>query len=226
MCLTGAIFESDGSNYDFTRICEDAAVTGVIPDCDDGTCHVTFNNFLYDVGTDIYPYLFAALDTNGDNAVDHQDTHCQLNLLGFSWGGVNVLELAWRVAYDRRIQPSLRVVDRVIMLDAFQTFDPDMEVAKEVRQLWSYRHSVTPPSGDCSSPAPGGPYRGLAPRCSECSDCKDYDYSLAPRRTFQGILGSNVGHCDIPSVAHAAVVANLSDEPGFPLPPEVPVQAP
>lgn len=228
ICLTGAINQQSPGNNSFTTLCSDPRIPGLIESCDDDKCEVTFSNFMADVAVSIYPTLFAALDTNGDEVIDDEDDDCALNILGFSWGGVNSLRLARAYLEDSRVAPSRQRIYRVIVLDPFQP-GGKMHVPSQVEQFIEYRHSIAP-SSDCSIGAPLGPYLGIAPRCEEPSRCLDYDYSLAPSKAFacadgSVLYGRQVEHCSVPQAAHQAVIANLLGEPYENLPPSVPVEA-
>lgn len=231
LCLTGAVDQSSASNFPFQELCAEPSVPGLIQDCESGTCHSTFNNVLVDLETEIYPYLFAALDTNGDGAVNDDDEPCAVNLLGYSWGGVNVVELAQVFLSDPSVSASRAVVDKLIVIDPYQPL-ARVDVPAGVTRFWEYRHSSSP-AHDCSNSAPLGPYRGIAPTCVPGASCVDYDYSLAPDQWFSSsysggsYAGADVGHCIVAEVAYDPALANLLDAPwGGPLPPTVPVAAP
>ncbi len=229
MCLTGAIDQNTPSNFAFAQICERNEIQGLIPDCDDPPCLSTFNNFLVD-NDDIYEALFDALDTNGDRQINASDQRCELNLLGYSWGGVNVIELANDFVSDSRVSGDRAFVDRIILLEAYQPFG-DMDLPSQVGKVRSYRRS-SPPANDCSAQEVLGPYVGLAPRCPSGVDCMDYDYSLGGSTSYPlfgggSQTGSQVDHCSVPAVAHEAVISELLDRaPNVPLPPTVPVGRP
>jgi hypothetical protein len=233
VCLTGAVAHSDGSNGHFRTLCELPAVLGRVENCRTQPCESTWTNFPnteVTTGSNSYQALFNALDSNADNLIDHLDTPCQLNVLGFSWGGVNASRLASTFLTDARVAPQRRRVERLILLAPYQPLVFNVEIPSGVENTWVYRHSATPSFGDCSSSAVLGPYLGVPPRCAVGQACADYDYSLAPNTWFQGLVygsyGSDVGHCDLPNIATPAVLANLTDTPAPQLPPTRPVSAP
>ena len=202
-----------------------------IRDCPAGaSCFSTFETFLKDTEKGIYPSLFNALDTNHDGRVDSKDPACKLNVLGFSWGGVASFQLIQALTHDSRVSIERAVVDRLIVLDPFQPATSPLVVPPEVKAFWEYRHS-TAPSTDCSAHAPLGPYLGITPRCTAAALCVDYDYSLSPSVPFMTPLsgprfGAEVGHCDVPLVAHLPVVATLRGQPYDNVPATVPLSSP
>jgi len=233
LCLTGAISRTDGSNHAFNIICDDPSIQGLVQECDLAGCYNTFNSFLVDVKTVIYPPLFKALDTNGDGKVDALDAPCQVTLLGFSWGGASAVQLAQALVTDPNVAPARQRVDRVFAMDPFQTGISELVIPVGVDHYWEFRHSIVPAAGDCSSGAPLGPYKGLVPHCyaDAGSSCIDYDYSLSPTVNFPAnvggsFLGEDVGHCDVPAVAGPAVLAILKGQNYPELPVTVPVAAP
>ena len=91
-----------------------------------------------------------------------------------------------------------------------------MQVPGNVEAIASFRHSVAS-SDDCSGQSPLGPYLGYRPLAADDQECFDHDYSAQADDLFEmqdGRLqyGDDVGHCEIPSVAHEAVIAFLNDE--------------
>ncbi len=225
ICLTGAT-ERGGSNTPFDSICDDPVIPGVISSCSGSTCFHTFNTFLVNTKNTLYPPLFAALDTNHDNVVNAVDTLCDVNILGFSWGGYAGVELAGVLAADTRVAADRRGVARLFIIDPYQP-SKNISVPSNVRRFVEYRHSVVPSGSDCSKGAPLGPYKGLPPHCPAAQNCIDFDYSLAPTTSFPtrtgSLLGSEVGHCAVPEVAAPPILADFRGEAFSPLPPTVPV---
>lgn len=232
VCLTGAVAHGDGSNDGFRRLCERPEVRGRVDNCNRTPCESTWTNFpstSVSTQTDSYVALFTALDSNRDGRVDGADAPCQLNLLGFSWGGVNLSRLAKTFLTDARVDASRRSVERFIAMDPYQPLTGGITIPPGVVHAWVYRHSVAPEQ-DCSSGVPVGPYKGVPPRCAAGQDCTDHDYSLNPTTVFRGggltLRGDQIGHCDVPYIATPAVVANLLDQVHSQLPDTHPVEAP
>lgn len=222
VCLTGAIDHESDANVGFRAICESNLVTGRIDDCRSGTCKSTFGTFPSNVTTEVWNVVFAALDTNGNGKLDAVET-CELDLLGFSWGGVNAVDLARRMFEDDRVAPTWKVT-RLVLLDPFQPY-ASITVPPNVSRSFELRHSVAPP-GDCSNTGPLGPYLGIPATCAAGQACRDFDFSKSPDVTFGGIRGSAVGHCDVPAAARANVAQILRDQPLTGAPREIPVQTP
>jgi pimeloyl-ACP methyl ester carboxylesterase len=159
--------------------------------------------------------------------LDGSDEVCQLDVIGYSWGGVNAVDLAKRMHADARVRAPWGVT-RLVLLDAFQP-GAKLTIPPNVERVVSFRHSVAPPS-DCSRDAPFGPYLGLAPRCVASAEasarpapiCEDFDFSLSSAR-FGGRPGFKVGHCEVPLAARAAIAQVLRDEALTAAPPSVPV---
>ena len=130
-------------------------------------------------------------------------------------GGINALSIAQHLAKDRRIPEDKRTVSKVVLWDAFQPLSQSrMVIPENVGQVQSFRHSVVPVN-DCSQGVIWGPYRGFGPICSETLDCLDFDYSAFPIQqfaTFSGapLFGEQVGHCQVPNVAHNDVIDFLA----------------
>lgn len=217
LCLTGAMNHETPSNQHFRHLCANPRIPGLIRDCFNGECNQTFDSFLQFPLLTVYPALFNALDRTGDGRIDEDDPVCEVNLIGFSWGGVNAVSIAGHLARDPRIPETHRRVSNLVLLDAYQPFSAGrMQVPESVERVLSIRHSRAP-QHDCSKEAPLGPYLGLAPHCTEASDCEDYDYSTSPYDRFVGsdgntVYGDRVGHCEVPYVAEAAVVGFLNGE--------------
>ena len=218
LCLTGAMNHQTPSNTFFREMCEDPRIEGVHFDCHGEVCNSTFDSFLQFPLLTVYPALTDALDRNGDGRVDGQDPVCHVNLIGFSWGGVNALSVAGHLNRDQSIPKSHRRVRHAVLLDAFQPLSAGrMTVPENVDSVLSMRHSIAP-DDDCSRGAPLGPYLGFAPRCGSGQDCQDYDYSLAPETLFRdargwSVWGDGIGHCHVPGVAHENVVSFVNDRP-------------
>ncbi len=218
MCLTGAMDHRTPSNHAFRRLCDDLRIDGVQLDCHGDQCNTTFDSFLQFPLLTVYPALVDALDRNFDGSIDDADPVCEINLIGFSWGGVNALSIAGHLSRDARIPETHRQVTRAVLLDAFQPFSAErMTVPDNVKSVLSMRQSSSP-HHDCSRSAPLGPYQGLTPICSDEQDCHDYDYSLAADVYFSHAdgnytRGDQIGHCMVPSVAHESVIEFLQDLP-------------
>lgn len=224
ICLTGACSDlgaNCSSNQYFTDLCDELALrdAGVVRSSSGTTFATAFDTDAASVaGT-----LFLALDRNGDNQVNQLDGPIVLNILGFSWGGANVEDLANRVTTDSRIdQSGLR--SRVVILDAFQPFNNGaVTMPVGLEEAWSFRHSVAS-SSDCSNGAPLGPYLGLRLACAAGQRCSDHDFSLAPTTFFNGLSGSSIGHCEVPFAARQYVLDLVTrGQTTTPLPPAVPV---
>ena len=211
ICLTGACSDlgaNCGSNYDFTQLCDQlgALDAGLVRSTSGST-------FATAVATDaqaVVAPLFAALDRNGDNAITDLDGPVDLNIVGFSWGGVNAGDLATRLANDPRIHQA-SLFERVIILDGYQpilSLDPVISMPAAVDAAWSFRHSVAP-SSDCSNLAPLGPYKGRRLGCPSTQACRDFDFSLAPAQVFNGLAGRDIGHCDVARAATPYVLELL-----------------
>jgi hypothetical protein len=225
LCMAGALTREDGGNPLVEALCN--VLPNRLEDCGGARCYPMFAFASTNAAIDA---LVEALDDNGDGAVDAHDSPCEINLLGYSWGGVNVLSVAESFGSDPRVSTTRNRIDRVALLDAYSPLaGSDLAVPLNVARLWSYRHSVAPAS-DCSAAAPLGPYLGLPPRCDPSrSVCTDYDYSLAFAVGFTGLSGlsyrgDEVDHCYLPDAAGRAVFNNFTtgaDDPQAP--PSVPV---
>lgn len=219
LCMAGAFTRSDGANPDFRVLCE--RLPGLI--LDGAESLFAFR------GTDAaLEALIQALDSNQDGQVDGQDEDCDLVLGGYSWGGVNITNLAQNFVEDGRVHSARAHVETMFVIDPYApTAGRTIEVPAEVQQFWEYRHSISP-SSDCSGGAPLGPYEGLPPLCAASSACQDYDYSLAPGQSFTGLTatrtGMQAGHCTVVDMASPAVLHNVMTGQAFgDAPPAVPV---
>lgn len=166
--------------------------------------------------------VIRALDTDGDGRVGGGDELFVLNVVGYSWGGFNARWFAQAFTTSPNVAPERRTVARLFALDPFEPTASRLDVPSRVQRFWELRHSVTP-ADDCSQNSPLGPYRGLPPRCASSTVCTDYDFSLSPDRSFRGVPGEDVGHCEVPHVARDAVLALTLGRPLPPLPPTRPV---
>ncbi len=223
VCMAGAFTREDAANPTFESIC--SMLPGIVEDCSGGQCYFMYAFSARDAALE---GLISALDTNNDAQVDMLDDDCEVNLLGYSWGGVNTTLMAEAFLSDPRVAPSRAVIDRMVALDPFSPLAGDtVEIVAGVQRYWSYRHTSSP-SNDCSSGAPLGPYRGLPPLCDSSAQCTDYDYSLTPGASFMGFggtySGAQIGHCTIVDASGPAIVHNLTTGTDFPgAPTSVPV---
>ncbi|MBE2251308.1 MAG: hypothetical protein IAE78_17335 [Myxococcus sp.] len=224
VCLTGAVDQQSGSNAGLSRLCDAlGSVATVVPSCEAGRCWSSFATFTRtEPIRPISDATLAALDLTADGRVDAADGPTTLTLVGFSWGGVTGADLSRALSSDKRIDHAFLTL-RLVALDGFQPFVPDVKAAAEVDEAFSFRHSVTPAS-DCSTIAPLGPYLGLPLRCAQGQRCADFDFSAAPSARFNGLRGSTVGHCDVPEAAAPWVTSLVkTGKLVAPLPPTVPV---
>ena len=218
LCLTGALNQDTPSNQHFKNLCGDSRLKGVVNDCGPFGCNNSFDSFFQFPLLTVYPALVDALDRNQDGRVDEDDPSCEVNLLGFSWGGVNALSVAKHLANDDQIAETRKRITRVVLLDAFQPLSQGrMDVPQNVAQVRSFRHSIAP-EDDCSHGVIWGPYRGFGPLCESDQDCVDFDYSEFPDSIFIAqsgppFYGNEVGHCDVPNVAHEAAIEFLNNTP-------------
>lgn len=206
VCLTGAVDQTSGSNDYFSDICDEllALDAGVVKSCSGSTCYSSFATFPSDTADAVLEPVIAALDENHDGRVTAADGPTTLNVIGFSWGGVNAADLSSRVRADSRVAPAA-FTHRLIVMEAYQLGVSGVPVPQGVDGAWSFRRSVVP-STDCSSGAFLGPYVGVPIRCASSQRCFDYDFSLAPNTFFNGFYGRDVGHCAVPRAAHPYVV--------------------
>lgn len=224
VCMTGAVDQNSGSNDGFTQLCDALQpVATVVPECVDGRCWSSFATFTAsDPVRKLSDAAFQALDVTADGAIDSADGATTLTLVGFSWGGVTAADVSRVLSNDKRIDHTFLTL-RLVVLDAFQPSLIDVKAARAVDEAFSFRHSVAPRS-DCSSFAPLGPYLGLPLRCGPDQRCFDFDFSAAPSDRFDGRLGRDVGHCDVPDVALLYVKSLVTTgKLVAPLPPSVAV---
>jgi pimeloyl-ACP methyl ester carboxylesterase len=155
-----------------------------------------------------YRALFASLDQNGDGWVDEDDPFTLVHLVGFSWGGINVTDLAQRLRKDKRVALARRGVAVMVLLDPYQPQRWSAPVPANVLYTWEYRQSETT-SGDCSSTVSLGlGFNGLDPIAKSAgSTCSVYD--------LDGWL-DDVGHCDVPVLATEAALHNLTRYEDYP----------
>lgn len=149
-----------------------------------------------------------ALDSDRSGKVDASDEPFELNVIGYSWGGFNGLDLVEAISRDAAYAPPQRVVARFIALDAYAIgFDTtNLRVPQNVREFYSFRHLKEPPTG-CSQtvnlaigewipPLAGieliGPFVGKAPLCTGSTACHDFDL---------GADDSGLDHCGLPAKA-------------------------
>lgn len=226
ICLTGACTDLSancGSNAYFTQLCDEleARDAGLVR----SSTGTTFATALEVTAQAVAAPLFAALDRNGDQAVNALDGPIDLTIVGFSWGGENSGDLAARVLADSRIDQT-SLTRRVIIIDGFQPSflsNPSITIPAGVDEAWSFRHSSAPAT-DCSNGALFGPYLGHRPGCLPHQRCSDYDFSLAPTGVFNGLTGQSIGHCDAPRAAAPYVLELVTrHQLTTPLPPAVAV---
>jgi hypothetical protein len=224
VCLTGAINQQSSSNDAFTSLCTDPRVQGLVQSCGALGCESTFSTFPTTNAQAVYPSLFAAMDLNHDGFVDAADPPCALDLIGFSWGGVNAVDLANRYVSDSRVSAA-RTVTHLALLDPYQPLSSKLTIPSRVDATAEFRHSIAP-SSDCSNTAPLGPYFGIELHCTAGQTCVDYNYSLSPSALFGAFSGAAVGHCDVPAVAHEPVIEFLTGRALTDVPATVPVPLP
>lgn len=149
-----------------------------------------------------YEALLDALDDSGDGLFDYRDTPARIHLVGFSWGGINVTDIAERLRKEPRVAPSRRGISSMVLLDPFQPQVSRATIPSNVFRAWEYRQTDTT-EGDCSTTASlGFGFNGHRPKAkSELTSCSYYDLD-----EFQ----DGVGHCDVPVKAKAAALHNLT----------------
>lgn len=207
LCLSGAGSRRTGGNPAFARVCE--PLEGLVRRCDpDGRCHPTFQITEKGAASEA---LFEALDRDGDGRVGANDAACEVNVVGYSWGGVNAVEITRAFLSDARVDPSRRSVSHLVAIDAYRPM-AKLNVPEGVDVFTSIRHSASP-RGDCSERSPLGPYTGIVPRC-RAKQCSDVDLSATPDASFESLdrgrlRGARIGHCSIVGVAGAMIWAQL-----------------
>jgi pimeloyl-ACP methyl ester carboxylesterase len=154
-----------------------------------------------------YAALFATLDTNDDGVVNHHDRSAKVHLAGFSWGGINISDIADRLRRDGRIASSRRGVSGMVLFDPFQPQRSRSIVPSNVERAWIYRQTDTT-EGDCSlKPSLGFGFNGHRPLArSANTQCFTYDLD----EFMHGI-----GHCDVPRAASQAAFVNFSQHKRF-----------
>jgi pimeloyl-ACP methyl ester carboxylesterase len=209
LCLNGAGGASHPGNMVVEDLC--ASLPGVVQHCADGDCQSTFRPT---DGLRIVEIIKAVRGSEEDSR--------PLHLLGYSLGGVNILDVAQRLALDPALDAFSARVDRVVVIDPFAPFIAEpLDVADNVLAFWSYRHSIAP-EDDCSADRPiFGPYEGKRPRCLDGTPCFDFDWSLFPE-------GRDVDHCTVTDRSAPAARHNLVDGTDatryVPLPPTVAIE--
>lgn len=148
-----------------------------------------------------YDALLASLDDSGDGLFDYRDTPARIHLVGFSWGGINVTDIAERLRKEPRIAPSRRGISALIMLDPFQPQVSRAVIPSNVFRAWEYRQTETT-EGDCSiNPSLGFGFNGHRPKAkSAATACAYYDLDE---------FKDDIGHCDVPVAAAEAALHNL-----------------
>jgi hypothetical protein len=205
ICLAGAFKRTDGANPYLDKFC--GKLPGLIKDCMIKPCSnlFTFSNVF---GTE--KILIEHLDTNKDGKVDYKDDEFIINLVGYSWGGVNAATLAALFIKNSKVAPSRKKIDHLITIDPFSPMKKAVIIPNGVIKHWSYRHSNSP-GDDCSSKAPMGPYKGLPSICKSASTvCKQYDYSLKSTiKYYSNFSSSQIGHCTIVRACAASIMYNI-----------------
>jgi pimeloyl-ACP methyl ester carboxylesterase len=132
-----------------------------------------------------------------------------IHLVGFSWGGKNISDIAERLRKDLRVSASHSIVKAMVLFDPYQPQAWQVNVPNNVRNAWVYRQSETT-DGDCSMTVSlGFGFNGLEPHVKSpaSTHCAQYD--------LDRFLGE-VGHCDTPSVARSAALHNLTTLSDYP----------
>jgi hypothetical protein len=191
ICLAGAFTRTDGANPRLARLCQRRP--GLVESCDGGTCQPLFH---FAAIKPAQQALFRLKDTNQDGKVDAKDARRQACLVGYSWGGVNAVEVARRFLTDPRVAPQQRHLTRLELIDPFAPMTKTLQIPKGVARTVNYRHSKAP-TYDCSARAPLGPYKGLPMACAPGAICVDYDFSEKPIVVNQTVKPANIGHCSI-----------------------------
>jgi pimeloyl-ACP methyl ester carboxylesterase len=157
-------------------------------------------------GSGAYAALFDNLDDNGDGVVDHDDSPAAIHLVGFSWGGIVVTQLADALLHDDRVAPSRRGVMGMVLLDPYQPWTRPT-IPANVLDAWIYRQSETL-SSDCSTTVSFGfGFNASIPETeSEMGWCTDYDLDA---------VFEDVGHCEVPYLATQAAFVNLTEHDDY-----------
>jgi hypothetical protein len=154
-----------------------------------------------------YDALFDYLDANDDGSVNGKDPATNVRLVGFSWGGINVTDIAWYLGHDERIIPARRGVSVMVLLDPYQPQLSQATIPSNVFRVWEYAQSEMS-EGDCSSAASlGFGFNGLTPHMTSGSTyCAYYDLDA---------FKTGVGHCDVPKTARDAALVNLLERKDY-----------
>jgi hypothetical protein len=235
LCINGAGVDgkggrTTGGNPWLEQFCATLG-TDLIKDCSGSPCYSTFG--FETVGNPSRTSLVGALDTNNDGRVTSADKFYDLVLIGYSWGGTNVRDMAEWMQTAAAFDPSRRQVAMMVTLDPYRP-GAAMDVPANVSRFIEFRHSVAPAS-DCSyievaGVVVSGPYLGIVPRCKSTSQCTDYDYTRGGNTFYpgaytpgRGYTGVKVDHCGLVNAAASALPALLAGRAYSPLPPTVPV---
>lgn len=235
LCINGAGVDGQGGrttggNPWLEQFCATLGAD-LIKDCSGSPCYSTFG--FETVGNPSRTSLVGALDTNNDGRVTSADKSYDLVLIGYSWGGTNVRDMAEWMQTAAAFDPSRRQVAMMITLDPYRP-GAAMDVPANVSRFIELRHSVAPAS-DCSyievaGVVVSGPYLGIVPRCKSTSQCTDYDYTRGGNTFYpgaytpgRGYTGVKVDHCGLVNAAASALPALLAGRAYSPLPPTVPV---
>ena len=212
ICFAGPGPLDSPANVDLSELCRPAP--GVIRRCEDGRCRSLWPGQRWRVGLDA---LISALDQNGDGRVDDKDRACTISAAGWSTGADQAArELPGALLADGRVANDRVVVDRLVAVAPRVAEGGALEVAKNVRTAFVYRHTKAPEE-DCSRQFEGGPWLSPPPVCAEGTTCYDYDYSLEPQLAFKtrrgARSGSEIGHCNmmaaVAKVGRVNLVAGL-----------------
>ncbi len=223
-CFYGAAaFGFEASNPEIEAACS-ALSYDKVKTCAQAGCKT---GWAFDATDAAYAALFAALDSNGDQAIDDQDDARSIALLGHSWGGMNTADVAAKLLGDARVSASRKSITLGVAWDPYN-LSGDLKPGANFQRFVVLRHSV---SGDNDCSATLGPFYGKPPRCGAGQACEDYDYSLSPKESFPAypsgtIKGVDVEHCNTFNVGFPVAKAILDAAPLPPLPASVPIQGP
>lgn len=193
LCMAGAFNRTDGANPRLMRICQQAK--RLVEDCTPRGCAPSF---MFSAIEPAHAALVAALDANTDGKVDAKDPAQRVCLVGYSWGGVNVNQVAKMFLTNPAVAPARRVIEHLILIDPFAPMTRTISVSSGVKHATNHRHSKSSPN-DCSRNAPLGPYRGLPMTCAAGVTCADIDHSKT----------RVVGHCSIIRAIKDQVLAQI-----------------